>query len=101
MRECLSGLCLLAVLAVAIAACSNDSATKASAAPNSAAVAQQQPGADHSDAMPGCAGPNGACCGTCQEKQAQAAEAGKPTGGCPCQRARQARERAQQAQTGS
>jgi hypothetical protein len=44
--------------------------------------------------MPGC-GVNGTCCGTCQEKAAEAKPAEAAAGGCPCQRAKRAQQGAQ------
>jgi hypothetical protein len=49
-----------------------------------------QPAPAKDPAMPGCPGPNGECCGACQDpafKQQKGADAAG--GGCPCQRARQ------------
>ena len=43
-------------------------------------------------AMPCPHAEGGACCGTCQEQQKQAAAAPAEPGGCPCQRAKQAAE---------
>jgi hypothetical protein len=64
------------------------------AAPAGAAVSSDaaQPAAD----MPGCPGmANGApCCTSCQDKLAQGIDPSKTEGGCPCQRARKAREAA-------
>ena len=46
--------------------------------------------------MPGCPGKaDGApCCTSCQDKIAQGVDPAKTEGGCPCQRARKAREAA-------
>lgn len=61
------------------------------AAPAAAAATDQQSGD-----MPGCPGKaNGApCCTSCQDKIAQGVDPSKSEGGCPCQRARKAREAA-------
>jgi hypothetical protein len=63
-------------------------------APAGAAVSSDagQPAAD----MPGCPGKaNGApCCTSCQDKLAQGIDPAESAGGCPCQRARKAREAA-------
>jgi hypothetical protein len=67
------------------------------AAPAGAAVSSDaaQPDA----AVPGCPGmANGApCCTSCQDKLAQGIDPSKSEGGCPCQRARKAREAAAKA----
>lgn len=44
-------------------------------------------------AAPGCPGAEGGkCCGACQTRARLAKKAGADMGGCPCQKARQARE---------
>lgn len=102
----------LFLLAIAAGGCTSDSPPPATAGEDAAAVAQQAPAAASVDqaiegtgtmaeTMPGCSGSGGACCGSCQEKMKPADAADKPMGGCPCQRARQARERAQKEQAGS
>jgi hypothetical protein len=60
--------------------------------PQAAAVEAESPPADAG----GCPGKaNGApCCTTCQDKRAQGISAEEQGGGCPCQRARKAREAA-------
>jgi hypothetical protein len=67
------------------------------AAPAGAAVSSDaaQPYA----AVPGCPGmANGQpCCTSCQDKLAQGIDPSKSEGGCPCQRARKAREAAAKA----
>lgn len=100
----------LFVLAISALGCASDTPPAATAAQDPAAAVEQAPAAVAADSavegsmkemMPGCSGTGGACCGSCQEKMKQADAAEKPMGGCPCQRARQARERAKQEQAGS
>jgi len=83
--SCSVALCATAVLA----------ADAGSSAPAPAAVSSDTGGA--SAEMAGCPGKadGSPCCTSCQDQREKvAAGAAKPSGGCPCQRARQAREAA-------
>lgn len=58
-----------------------------------AGSAQSAPADRPGEAAAGCPySVNGSCCGTCQDKAQQQAPAPHAAGGCPCQRAKQARE---------
>ena len=111
-RHSLPCLSLLIALGLSVAGCGGDSRATPAAQNEAAAAAAAAPAAvdgiasgaavaSDSGSMPDCGGAGGACCGSCQEKMAQGQPAEKAMAGCPCQRARQARERARQEEAGS
>jgi hypothetical protein len=87
----------LAALVCAVAFCATAAlATDSGSAAPAAAAVSSAPGAAGAE-MPGCPGKadGSPCCTSCQDQRAKiAAGEAKPAGGCPCQRARAAREAA-------
>jgi len=81
----IAGLCALMGLYLPPASFAADDAAQTDGA---AGAAQTNPGANV-PGMAGCPGPDGACCGSCQEKAAENKPADQAAGGCPCQRAKQ------------